>query len=668
MADPAVQNFPDPGADATVADAWETFQSGAEPPPGVLRSLVDGSWHRCAEARVDPYRRSGPQPVSEQDLYLLRERRRALLEASAPVMACARDYLTEAGTLMALADTSGTVLATEGDCPTLALAETIRLMPGARWSETLCGTNAIGTTLATGQPVQIHSAEHFCAGIKRWTCTATVVRRPTDGEVVGAIDLSGLSSTFNRQSLALVVTTANRIEGRLLIVEMERRVRLLDQALGSWPAAGADAAVLFDRRGHPIKSSDHARIAIADAGGALDLAAIHPIPALGANPLGRGAQARLPDWIRPEWLKPMVVDGEHLGTLMLLPAMPRRRSVLASPAKVASRGEPVATPAADAFSAILTGDPAMCELIARAALLAPSQAPVLLQGETGAGKEEFARGLHGERAGPCIVLNCGGLSRDLMASELFGYAEGAFTGARKGGMVGKIEAAQGGTLFLDELGEMPLDMQPQLLRVLERHEVQRLGETTPRQVDFRLVAATHRDLRQEVAAGRFRMDLFYRVAVTCLHIPPLRERRGDILLLARHFLAQFRQAQGRVAEALSPQVQAALLAGTWPGNVRELRNAIEGAVLLSPAGPIDLTHLAVDSGSLDGLCPRVDELVPPPLPSMAQSEEALIARAVVASCGNLSLAARRLNIAKSTLYAKLRLYGLNRDGSRTPAP
>jgi hypothetical protein len=161
---------------------------------------------------------------------------------------------------------------------------------------------------------------------------------------------------------------------------------------------------------------------------------------------------------------------------------------------------------------VLTRDAGHAGLLDKARVLAASQAPVLLQGETGAGKEAFARGLHGGRGGAFVALNCGGLSRELLASELFGYAEGAFTGARKGGMVGKIEAAEGGTLFLDELGELPLDMQPQLLRVLEQGTLYRLGETQPRQVRFRLVAATHRDLRQEVAAGRFRMDLYYRIA------------------------------------------------------------------------------------------------------------------------------------------------------------
>ncbi|MDC8785332.1 sigma-54-dependent Fis family transcriptional regulator [Roseateles koreensis] len=669
MAQTVDQMFSNPGDELAVTQAWESFLNGQTRSAGALRTLVDVSWQRCAEANVDPNRRAGPTPVSEQDLYLLRERRRDLLEASAPVMACARDYLAETGALMALADAQSAILSTEGDSPALSLAEHIQLVPGTRWSEHLCGTNAIGTALAVGQPVQIHSAEHFCAGIKRWTCSATVVRHPADGEIIGVVDVSGLSSTFNRQSLALVVTTASRIENRLVMAEMERRYRLLDVAMAPWSAAGRDAVVLFDRRGCPIKASEHAQIAIADAGGALDLASVRSVPAFSAASMRRGVgHAQLPAWIRAEWIEPLVVKGEHLGTLLVMRSSQGRARWAAPPA--AERQPlalaPATPPELASFSHVLTEDPAMLELIQRAQQLARSKVPVLLQGETGAGKEEFAKGIHGARKGSYVALNCGGLSRELLASELFGYADGAFTGARKGGMVGKIEAAHGGTLFLDEIGEMPLDMQPQLLRVLEQGELYRLGDNAPRRVDFRLVAATHRDLRQEVAAGRFRMDLYYRVAVTSLRIPALRERPGDIALLARHFLERFRREQGQVPEPLAAPVLAGLLAYSWPGNVRELRNVIEGAVLTCPEGLSREDQLQLDPGLF------ADLQAPAPggvlgdedgsVASMAEGEERLIARAVAASGGNLTLAARRLNIAKSTLYAKMRRYGLSRDG------
>jgi transcriptional regulator of acetoin/glycerol metabolism len=660
MAFPAKQMFSNPGDDRAVMTAWESFLSGDERPAETLRELVDSSWQRCQHAHVDPHARFGPQPLSEQNLYLLRERQRELLEASAPVMACARDFLAETGTLMVLTDAQGTILSTEGDLPAIGSAETIHLMPGVTWSEALCGTNAIGTALAVGQSVQIHSGEHYCEGIKRWTCSATVVRHPLDGEIVGVLDVSGLSQTYSRQTLALVVTAASRIEHRLAASEMESRYRLLDHAVGRLATSGQDGVVLFDRRGCPIKANEHAPLAIASAGGEIDLAGARRLPELAAARPARGhARAALPAWIKPEWIEPLIVKGEHLGTLLVLPAATGGRM---APARAC--GQSAAAGEDDVFAALVTDDPAMLEAIGKARQLSRSRAPVLLQGETGVGKEEFARGIHGNCAGPYVAVNCGGLSRDLLASELFGYADGAFTGARKGGMIGKIEAAHGGTLFLDEIGEMPLDMQPHLLRVLEQSEICRLGENTPRKVSFRLITATHRDLRREIAAGTFRMDLYYRIAVTSLHIPALRERKDDIARLARHFLTRFRREQGQPAGSIDEQALQALQSYAWPGNVRELRNLIEGAVLLSD-GPT-LTRDALPREFLEALgASKEPGLSPAPgVCSIAEGEEDLIRRAICASDGNLTLAARQLHIAKSTLYVKMQRYGLSRESAR----
>jgi transcriptional regulator with PAS, ATPase and Fis domain len=383
------------------------------------------------------------------------------------------------------------------------------------------------------------------------------------------------------------------------------------------------------------------------------------VPELAAARIGRQpARSALPPWMRPEWLEPLIVKGEHVGTLLVVPPSSAGRSRgapgLAAPAASPARRSPTA----DAFARLVTADADLLDAIAKARQLARGRTPVLLLGEKGVGKEEFARGIHGDSGGPYVALNCGGLSRELLASELFGYAEGAFTGARKGGMTGKIEAAKGGTLFLDEIGEMPADMQPNLLRVLEQGEIYRLGENSPRRVDFRLVTATHRDLRKEIAAGRFRMDLFYRIAVTSLRIPPLRDRKGDIELLARHFLERFRREQGQPAGDIAPEVLGLLQSYAWPGNVRELRNLVEGAVLLSE-GPV-LTRQALPREFIESC--ELPAAVPAPgvARSMAEGEEMLIRNAIAASGGNLTLAARQLGIAKSTLYVKLQRYGLSR--------
>jgi transcriptional regulator of acetoin/glycerol metabolism len=659
--------FSNPRNNAAVMAAWESFLSGDAARNDTLRTLVDRSWRRCQDAHVDPDRRYAPDPLPEHALYALRESNSELLEAGAPVMAYARDFLAESGTMMLLADTQCTILTMEGDTPTVDTAESIRLIPGVNWSERICGTNAIGTALAVGQPVQIHSAEHFCAGIKLWTCSAAVIRHPQGGEIVGVIDVSGLSETYNRQSLALAVTTASRIESRLAAREMELRCRLLEGAMGRWGSSAADGLILFDRRGVPVKINEHAAGAVATRGGDMDLSAPSRLPemALGAD----GPVGPLPEWMNNDWLVPVTSHGLRLGTLLIMPlARGARPASIQQAAPNCTQGDSPAK--VRNFASLVSRNPTLLSAIDKARQLARSKVPVLLLGETGVGKEEFARGIHeaSQRAsGAYVALNCGGLSRELLASELFGYAEGAFTGARKGGMLGKIEAADGGTLFLDEIGEMPIDLQPHLLRVLEEGEIHRLGENSPRKVNFRLVAATHRNLREEVAAGRFRMDLYYRIAVTTLHLPPLRERREDIPLLVDLFLTRFAAQHGLPERPLGIGVLERLQAYPWPGNVRELRNAVESMVLMSDGAEIGAEALPAELSDIE---------LPPPtatgssrICSIADGELELIRRAIAATGGNLTWAARQLNIAKSTLYLKLKRYGLevDRERARTSA-
>ncbi|MDR1969548.1 MAG: sigma-54-dependent Fis family transcriptional regulator [Burkholderiaceae bacterium] len=642
--------YPSPSNERAVHAAWEDFLAGVpQRAAGALRPVVDTSWQRSRMAQVDPHGLRGPTPVSDDALHQLRENQHELLEASAPVMAYARDFLSETGTIMVLTDSRSTILSFEGDTRTKRRAEDIRLTPGVNWAEFYCGTNAIGTALAVGQPVQIHSAEHFVEGIKSWTCSAAVVRHPLDGEILGVLDVSGLSASYSRQNLALVVTTAARIENRLMMADTERRYRLLDQAMAHWTSASQAGAILLDSRGVPVKVNGNARLALADVGGDPRWLDARRLPALAVD----AAAADLPAWLQPEWLHPMRAGGEQLGTLLVVPTSRRVARFISPP-----RDPAPAT--AGALDALVFDHDGMKRVVSRTRQLAGVQTPVLLQGETGTGKEAFARGLHGTRKGAYVALNCGGLARELLASELFGYVEGAFTGARKGGMSGKIEAAEGGTLFLDEIGELPLDMQPLLLRVLEQGEVWRLGENVPRRVDFRLVAATHRDLRAEVAAGRFRMDLYYRIAVASLRVPALRERGDDVLLLAQHYLAHFRRQSGQSAETLPGDVAACLRAYDWPGNVRELRNVMEAAVLVSDGAPLDASMLPPElQQTSSAAVTAIPDLPSAGSVSLDQAQAIVIRQAIADTGGNLTRAARQLGIAKSTLYAKMRAYGLH---------
>ncbi|MBI4694499.1 MAG: sigma-54-dependent Fis family transcriptional regulator [Gammaproteobacteria bacterium] len=649
-------SFPRPQDERQIMAAWERFLSSGEDHSGTVRRLIQDSWERCFHAGVDPARRDGVPLLRTDGLYSVRGQHEDLLEACKPVMAEARDFLAESGTVMLLTDPGGLILQMEGDPHTLDDAQTIHLEPGARWSEQDVGTNAIGTALSAGAPVQVHAAEHFCEGIKRWTCSATVVRDPYDGQLLGALDVSGLSGTYNRHSLALVVTAATRIEERLTQLNLETRHALLDACQSRLAQLHTDEYVVFDRIGRMVKASRDALHTLSLRNPRIP-ARIGRISDLGATLSVHGAVVA-PSWLPAECFEPVRHGGRHIGTILVLPALghgprERERSAVRMPRE---------TPAASVFADVIGEAPALRAAVERGMHLARANVPVLLQGETGVGKEVFARAIHaaGPTArGPLVNLNCGGLSRDLLASELFGYADGAFTGARRGGMKGKVEAADGGTLFLDEISEMPLDLQPHLLRVLEGGEVYRLGETEPRKVRFRLVSATNRDLHAEADAGRFRLDLYYRVAVTTIALPPLRERTGDILLLAERFLRDCAELHYVPVEGISPEALAALEAYHWPGNVRELRNAIQSMVLT--------THRPVLG--MDSLPPHIASHTAPvvALPvrgvaSLEQAERAAIEQAILACGANLTRAAAALGISKSTLYAKLKRYGITVRG------
>ncbi|WP_321798354.1 sigma-54 dependent transcriptional regulator [Caballeronia sp. J97] len=306
---------------------------------------------------------------------------------------------------------------------------------------------------------------------------------------------------------------------------------------------------------------------------------------------------------------------------------------------------------------------AMRDVQKRLGRAAGTNSTVLITGETGTGKEVTARVLHrasARAAGPFVAVNCAAIPDELLESELFGHGKGAFTGAHTGRR-GRFEEAHGGTLFLDEVGDMPLAMQAKLLRVLQERQVAPLGTNRVVKVDVRIVAATHRDLRQMVSAGTFRQDLLYRLNVIPLHMPPLRERVADILPLAEHFLSTIASSRDAVRKHLSTDAQRLLVTLAWPGNVRELANAMERASALAP-GPLlsrdDFAFLFDTTvAAADAIPPSLAEL--PLNEAVARLERALIARALALTDGNRAEAARRLGISRQSLYTRMANLGLS---------
>lgn len=286
---------------------------------------------------------------------------------------------------------------------------------------------------------------------------------------------------------------------------------------------------------------------------------------------------------------------------------------------------------------------------------------VLIRGESGTGKELFAHALHLESkrfAEPFVKVNCAAIPENLLESELFGYIEGAFTGAKKGGQIGKFELAHKGTIFLDEIGDMSPHMQAKLLRVLQDKTIERLGESIPRQIDVRVVAATNRNLEELMANNQFREDLYYRLTVVVLNVPPLRERKEDIALLAKHFIGKFNQQFGQNVEGLTPEVLDLFHRHEWPGNVRELQNVIERAFNVIDGNMISLKHLPLYLLEKTNKS-RVTTSIARGLPyAIAQLEKEAITEALRLTKGNRNQAASLLNISRASLFNKIKQYGI----------
>ena len=318
------------------------------------------------------------------------------------------------------------------------------------------------------------------------------------------------------------------------------------------------------------------------------------------------------------------------------------------------------------FEGIVGESAALRSVLRLAGQVAPVETTVLLTGETGTGKELIARAIHetSQRRGrPLIKVNCGAIPQGVVESELFGHEKGAFTGAINR-RIGKFELANGGTLFLDEVGELPADVQVKLLRVLQEQEFERVGGTTTQKVDVRVIAATNRDLEAEVAAGRFRADLYYRLNVFPIRLPALRERTGDIQLLVRHFLAQFQRKMAKPLKEVTPETMALLEAHSWPGNIRELQNVLERACVLATDSvvsiepPID--RATPSTVRVFGLSSGDRETVV----TLDENERAHIRRAMKVTGGRIHGprgAANMLGINPSTLRSRMQKLGILKE-------
>ncbi|GGF62770.1 sigma-54-dependent Fis family transcriptional regulator [Azorhizobium oxalatiphilum] len=643
--------------------AWEQFLADGTGPDGISRPVA-ASWERSRARGVGVGLTEAPL-AEEPEIFRRRSVNVALLAAARPALERSGLFLAEASSMMILSDASGFIIETAGDPRVVDHGRRNHLEAGGFWDEGAVGTNAIGTALVEGRPTQIRGAEHFCEDVQRWTCAATPIRHPLDSTLLGVVDISGPARHFNPQSLALAVAIGQEIEAglhRAAKIEHELLLRNFVSKRSIWLS---EEILVVDRRGVLVHAAESARRRV-DAPPdqrARDLRRI----------VGAAQQEHWEEACRERFPNASVEvvrsDGEAIGCLIV---MHRSRSRQPSPQPTTSGA--ISREPDIRFEDIRGDSTPMRDVRERARRLAQNSLPILIEGETGVGKELFARAIKAASpvaSGPFVPLNCGGMPRDLIASELFGYAKGAFTGADESGRSGRIEQADGGVLCLDEIGEMPLDLQSYLLRVLEDGVVYRVGDHVGRRVNIRILSMTNRDLSSEVEAGRFRRDLYYRIAAARIRIPPLRERGEDVALLAQRFAETAAAREGRPAPIFAPGVLERLRRYAWPGNVRELRNVIDAMIALSDMNVIQLEDLPLELGAL---APEEAQSVPiavvalpaaalSPQTDLRAAERATILAQVEACGGNLTEAARRLGIARSTLYLRLADYRATSGGS-----
>lgn len=635
--------------------AWEGFLSGAPRDSLLARNPILDSWERCRASDVGISTAFAPQ-LALDFLDSRRREHRPLLRASAETLAEAADILTGTDAMMLITDPAGIVLDGMGDNQTLRAGTDIALCRGGDWREGAAGTNGIGVAIATARPMMVHAGEHYCEPMKKWSCAAAPIIHPGDGSVAGVLNISARSSAANGQMFALAVLGARRIEMAMMHEADQFRARLLEVALEQGRHYHRDGLLAVDEHGRLAYASSQAARMLRDRLG---------VRMVSARPGQRAFDvAGLPREIPNDWIRSIEVDGGLNGFMVVIPTAEPARSSASSPtirrSVPARRHGDESDPDRCDFTAIVGDSPSMKASIARAQKLAPSPVPILIQGETGVGKELFARAFHGRgpnAAGPLVMFNCGAANREMIASELFGYARGAFTGASNEGRPGRFELAHGGTLCLDEIGELALDLQPYLLRVLEEGVVSRIGEGDVRRVDVRVIAMTNRDLHAEVAAGRFRRDLLHRLAVASVTVPPLRDRGGDIDLLLERFSADCARRYAHAPVRFTDRALAILHAHDWPGNVRELRNVVETASLLATDDVADEHCLPDDLKS--------GQAVPAVSPSANGLEEReQIANAIAMAAGNMSIASTMLGLSRSTLYRKILHHNLSRSAIR----
>ncbi len=615
-----------------------------------LDACVARSWQRSLAAGLLPTARLvDTEHASGAGLRESLAINQELLAHSQPVMEVLFQQVRDSQGMVILADKRGMLLNTLVHADFLGKADRVALSCGASWQEQHRGTNAIGTALIEVNGVEIHGAEHFFEHNDFLTCTAVPILS-AQSDLMGILDISGDHRSGHPHTLGLVSMAARMIENRLITATCQRQMRLhLHPHLEGLGTVGEGILVLSDDGW--LVGSNRAGLALLQLGSS----------DLGAVQLHTLFDVKLDDlwsWNRRHPGQAMQIRRFDGSTLFVL-ARIDRITMPSSPTRGVTR--PNLSYAIDALAQLDTGDMRWRNAAEKVRRILDKPIPLLIQGESGVGKELFARAAHDSgprRHKAFVAINCAAVPENLIEAELFGYAPGAFTGARREGSPGRLREAHGGTLFLDEIGDMPLAMQARLLRVLQERQVSPLGGGQPVAVDFALMCATHCKLREAAEQGLFRSDLYYRINGLTLILPPLRER-SDFEVLTHRLLADLNP--GRTVE-LAPELLERLKQHAWSGNLRQYANVLRTASAMLDAHEdcITLQHLPDDlvedmtAAKIKVQAPGGGTLATGNSPeNLQQLSHIAIRQALESSNGNMSQAARRLGISRQTLYRKL---------------
>jgi transcriptional regulator of acetoin/glycerol metabolism len=672
--------------------------------------LIEQSHLRCAALGLSRIERPDFEPIMRSDLGVARERNQRLFTHAAPVMEMLFEQIVNSESMIVLTDAQGTILHSVGDRDFLERANKVALSPGVNWAEQSKGTNAIGTALFEETPTLVHGGEHFIHANSFLTCSAAPIFDPR-GNMLGVLDVTGDQRSYHQHTMGLVRMSARMIEnhwlcddyGNRLRLHFHSRVEFIGTLLEGIIVVGSDGKILGANRS-ALDQLDMSCAALR----------MHSLASL----FGTTASAVV-DHFRSPLSVPMclnLANGRqfHVSARFSAPT----RTMMAgldsgeSPSSNAP-AQPLARPQASrpagadplvpsggpsGLHYLRTGDAQVEATLHKVQRVLNRDIPLLILGETGTGKELLARAMHQDsnRAKQAFVaVNCASIPESLIEAELFGYEDGAFTGARRKGACGRIVQANGGTLFLDEIGDMPLALQARLLRVLQERCVTPLGSKKSIGVDIAVIGATHRNLREMIEAGAFREDLYYRLNGLVVRLPALRER-SDLAVVARRILiAECPQATPEI----SPSVMALFQRYAWPGNIRQLANVLRTAAVMS-AGEAQITEQHLSDDFLEDVqrvrtaapgagapavasAPAAASAAAPPavavpgtvLPretpqmpaaavpmagakgdarTLGEAEIEMIREALAAANGNISVASRRLGISRNTIYRKLR--------------